>query len=68
MFQDLNYREDVTAQSHLVRSGLEYLGDRLLYSMSGTALMKVIPDRFTLYHVGIHLYIQFDRTNVNRPS
>ncbi|KAJ7640265.1 hypothetical protein DFH06DRAFT_1215599 [Mycena polygramma] len=48
-FLDPKIKALVVSDSHLVRGGLEYLGDRVLYPMVGAALMKTIPNRPHLF-------------------
>ncbi|KAJ6542036.1 hypothetical protein DFH09DRAFT_1089364 [Mycena vulgaris] len=48
-FQHQSHQESTTCNSHLVRSSLEYSGDRHLYPLVGVALMRTIPDCPHLY-------------------
>ncbi|KAJ7622746.1 hypothetical protein DFH06DRAFT_1305510 [Mycena polygramma] len=48
-FLDPKIKALVVSDSHLVRGGLEYLGDRVLYPMVGAALMRTIPNRPHLF-------------------
>ncbi|KAJ7622750.1 hypothetical protein DFH06DRAFT_1481995 [Mycena polygramma] len=48
-FRNVANRDATVCTSHLVRSGLEFLGDKSLYQLVGLALMRTIPDRIALY-------------------
>ncbi|KAJ6542033.1 hypothetical protein DFH09DRAFT_1089361 [Mycena vulgaris] len=48
-FRNKLNRDATTCHSHLVRSGLEYAGDRILYALVGVTLMRTIPDRVHLF-------------------
>ncbi|KAJ6459397.1 hypothetical protein C8R47DRAFT_1328004 [Mycena vitilis] len=48
-FRNVANRDATVCSSHLIRSGLEFLGDKSLYQLVGLALMRTIPDRVALY-------------------
>ncbi|KAJ7776135.1 hypothetical protein B0H16DRAFT_1712512 [Mycena metata] len=48
-FEDISIRNKTFSVSHLIRTALEFLGDRCLYGFLGRALMAVLPDNIELY-------------------
>ncbi|KAJ7443349.1 hypothetical protein B0H11DRAFT_1931905 [Mycena galericulata] len=52
-FQQPDIRDATVSNSHLVRSGYEFIGDRVAYRMVGVVLMETIPDRIHLFNVNI---------------
>ncbi|KAJ6542042.1 hypothetical protein DFH09DRAFT_1089370 [Mycena vulgaris] len=58
-FRNKLNQDATTCHSHLVRSGLEYAGDRILYALVGVTLMRTIPDRVHLFPVTIYSFAYY---------
>ncbi|KAJ7718524.1 hypothetical protein B0H16DRAFT_1797271 [Mycena metata] len=49
LFHDLTVRNYTFCDSHAIRTALEFLGDRAIYSFLGRAVMKALPEHVELY-------------------